>query len=158
MQNKVVMGIIKRLRDYQDTLEIYQEPGMAGQVWRILFNEDGDSRNPMSELCNAKETADLKTLYGPKIREASAGALAVLKKYLPRAIGRLKHRLLYDPAREPLDIPRRKEGDEDFDASSFFGCRPDQNAMALILQQHRFRMAWLKDKVGGLASLPIGEF
>ena len=122
--DKVDMGIIKRLRDYQETLEIYQEPGVAGQVWRILFNEDGDSRNPMSELFNAKETADLKTLYGPKIREAAADALAVLKKYLPRAIVRLKHRLLYNPAREPLDIPRMEEDDDDFDAPSFLAACP----------------------------------
>ena len=152
--NTVDISIIDRLEAYQKKLEILQKEGMASVVWSILFSKEPDNRNSMSVKLEAVEQA-IKSKYNPIIRQACADAHEVLMKYLPKAVSKLKYRLMYDPAREPIAIPVMTEG-TDFDAPAFFGCLPDADAIPLIAEQFDFCKKW--KTLGHLKTLPIGTF
>jgi hypothetical protein len=105
------------------------------------------------------EKAALLAKYAPLIKASALDALAVFDKYVPDVLHKIKHRLRFEPKREPDNYPLPQAGHmiNVPDVASFFGVEHHRVSNALVLDWRDYCDRWAAIPAR-LKDLPAAKF
>ncbi len=106
-----------------------------------------------------QERAALLDKYKGPIKAAAEDAIRVYDKYIPELQAFVRHRLLFEPSRQPIDFPL-PEGDEQIsatDVANFFGAAEGKVSVSLVIDWRTYCERW-PTIPAALKTLPCAKF
>lgn len=112
-----------------------------------------------SYFFSPQERADLLDKYKSPIKAAAEDAIRVYDKYIPELRTFVRHRLRFEPSRQPDDFPM-PQGDEQINATevaNFFGAAEGKVSVALVIDWRTYCERW-PTIPAALKTLPCAKF